>query len=230
MMKQTFLTLLITLFTLLSPTAAVQAQPASVPAPAEQAAAEYTLAPGDILNIEVWGREEFKAKDGVNGGIMIRPDGKISFPLLGEIKAEGYSISALTTAITQGLSEYLKQPCVTVNILKFHTTRVYVLGEVNKPGLYEIEKQHNLLDAISIADGYTRDAAKKKVFVIHKGQTDKPIKANLYALLNKGDMSQNYSLNDGDVVYLTSNGRIDFARDIMPFVSAAYMINDINNN
>jgi len=227
-MKKRILALIFILFTILAAGGIVQAQPAPLPA-VQTAGGEYTLAPGDVLSIEVWGREEFKPKDGANAGIMIRPDGKINFPLIGEVQAEGSSVSALTATITQGLSEYLRQPRVSVNILKFHTTRVYVLGEITKPGLYEIEKQHNLLDAISIAEGYTKDAAKKKVFIIRKGQTDKPVRVNLYALLNKGDMSQNYVLGDGDVVYLTNNGRIDFSRDILPLISGLYYINNFND-
>jgi polysaccharide export outer membrane protein len=227
MMKQTFLSLLITLFALLSPLTAVQAQPASVPVPAEQAAAEYTLAPGDILNIEVWGFDEFKPKDAASSGIAVRPDGKLSFPLIGEVNAAGLSVAALTDVITKGVGEYIYNPKVTVNVLKFHTTRIYVLGEVVRPGMYEIERQHNLLDAIGIAGGHTKNAAKKNVFIIRRGQSMAPIKANYDAILKKGDLSQNYILCDGDVVYLTDNGRIDFARDVLPILTAAYYYHDI---
>ena len=130
----------------------------------------------------------------------------------------------MTQALTTGLSKYLIDPKVTVNIVKYRTTRVYVMGAVLKPGMFEIERQHNLLDAIGLAGGYTKDAAKKKVFIIHKDQKEEPIKANLWNLLNKGDMTQNYALNEGDVVYLTSNNRIDFAKDILPFLAGTYYI------
>lgn len=86
------------------------------------------------------------------------------------------------------------------------------------------------MDAIGIAEGYTKDAAKKKVFLIHKDHKGEPLKINLNDLLKTGDTSQNYALVEGDLLYLTSNGRIDFARDILPIISVAYMINDINED
>jgi len=109
-----------------------------------------------------------------------------------------------------------------VNVAKFRTTRVYVLGEVNKPGMYELEKQHNLLDAIGMAGSYTKRTAKKEIFIIRKKNGKKPQKVNLLKLLKNGDISQNVALNEGDVVYLTSNGKINFATDILPWFSAVY--------
>jgi len=231
-MNKNVLIIIVTLLMILCIGGAAQAQSAPVPAmqATNQAESEYVLAPGDILSIEVWGFDEFKPKDTATAGIAVRPDGKISFPLLGEISASGKTVQALTDTITRGVSEYIHNPKVTVNILKFHTTRVYVLGEVVRPGMFEIERQHNLLDAIGIAGGHTKNAAKKNVFIIRRGQSMAPIKANYDTLLKKGDLSQNYVLSDGDVVYLTDNGRIDFAKDILPLISAAYYLNDISNN
>ena len=188
-------------------------------------AQNYQLGPGDVLEISVWGYEDLQVKE-----IAVRPDGMIAFPLVGEVQAAGLTPGELNQTITRLLSKYVKNPTVTVNIMKFRTTRVYVLGEVTKPGMYELEKQHNLLDAVGIAGSYTKYAAKKKVFVINKNQTEKPRQANLLRLMEKGDMSQNYELADGDVVYLTTNNRIDFARDILPWISAMYQVSETQNN
>jgi len=188
-------------------------------------AQNYQLGPGDVLEISVWGYEDLQVKE-----IAVRPDGMIAFPLVGEVQAAGLTPGELNQTITRLLSKYVKNPTVTVNIMKFRTTRVYVLGEVTKPGMYELEKQHNLLDAVGIAGSYTKYTAKKKVFVISKNQTEKPRQANLLRLMEKGDMSQNYELADGDVVYLTTNNRIDFARDILPWVSAMYQVNEMQTN
>ncbi|CQR70547.1 Polysialic acid transport protein KpsD precursor [Sporomusa ovata DSM 2662] len=188
-------------------------------------AQNYQLGPGDVLEIGVWGYEDLQVKE-----IAVRPDGMIAFPLVGEVHAAGLTSGELNQTITRLLSKYVKNPTVTVNIMKFRTTRVYVLGEVTKPGMYELEKQHNLLDAVGIAGSYTKYAAKKKVFVISKNQTEKPRQANLLRLMEKGDMSQNFELADGDVVYLADNNRIDFARDILPWVSAMYQVNEINKD
>jgi len=192
------------------------------------AADAYRLGPGDALQIDVlgdvWGTKDVKPEP-----LLIGPDGYIYFPLVGEVQAEGLSVAELTDRLIEGLSQYIRHPKVTVNLAKLRTTRVYVLGEVQKPGLYELEKDHHLLDAVGIAGSYTKDAAKKKVFVIRKNSTSAPLRVNLLALMQKGDMSQNVLLNEGDVVYLTANNRIDFSRDILPFVTGAYYINHFEN-
>lgn len=185
---------------------------------------EYKLGPGDVLNIGVWGYEDLKSEE-----LIIRPDGKLSFPLAGELSVQGMTSGELTAALTTRLGNYVKDPNVTVNIAKFRTTRVYVLGEVNKPGMYELEKKHNLLDAIGMAGSYTKRAAKKEIFVIHKDNVDKPQKVNLLKLLQKGDISQNVALNEGDVVYLTSNGKITFATDVLPWITAIYQVDRLGN-
>jgi len=185
---------------------------------------EYRLAPRDVLAIHVWGFEDLDLKE-----MAVRDDGKIAFPLAGELQVAGRLPGEVMENIAQALQGYINQPKVTVNILKYHTTRIYVVGEVAKPGLYELEKQHNLMDAISVAGGYTKDTAKKKVFIISEGSTSAPVEANLLALLKKGDMSQNVRLKDGDVVYLADNSRIDFNRDILPFITGAYYIKHFNN-
>jgi polysaccharide export outer membrane protein len=183
------------------------------------AAQDYVLGPGDVLSISVYGYDELQLKEAI-----VRPDGKLAFPLIGELQAAGLSAGQLTETITVSLGEYVKTPRVIVNVEKFRTTRVYVLGEVARPGLFELEKQHNLLDAIGIAGGFKETAAKKKVFVIHKDQPDKPVKVNLLKLLERADMTQNITLAEGDVVYVTRNHKIVFARDILPYIGAAYQV------
>ena len=180
-------------------------------------AEDYRLGPGDLLDVGVWGYQELQLK-----AITIRPDGKISFPLVGEVQAAGMSASELTNSLTTALGIYIVNPQVTVNIVKFRTVRVYVLGEVMRPGMYEIEKQHNLLDAVSIAGGHTKYARKKQVYLVHKS-TGEYQQADYNRLLTKGDLTQNYPLEDGDVVYLASN-HINFLAEILPYLSAAYQI------
>ncbi len=187
-------------------------------------AEEYRLRTGDVLSISVWGYDDLQVQE-----YIVRTDGKIQYPLAGDIQVAGISPVELNKKLTLAISDYINNPKVTVNIVKFHTTRIYVLGEVAKPGMYEIEKQHNLLDAIGIAGSYTKQAAKKNVFIIRKDQIGKPLKANLLKLMQQGDMTQNYALNEGDVVYLTSNGRISFAADILPWISAAYQLKRLSD-
>lgn len=182
---------------------------------------DYVLGPGDILDISVYGHEELQLK-----GITVGADGKIAFPLVREVEAGGLTVSQLAEHLTTLLSEFVQHPFVTINIEKYRTTRVYVLGEVTKPGLYEIEKQHNLLDAIGLAGGYTKSTAKKKVLVIHQDTPGQPVKVDLLKLLERGDMSQNVALHDGDVVYLTSNHKILFPQDLLLYSTIVSQFKD----
>ena len=193
--------------------------------------ADYIMCPGDQLDIVVAGVPEMSTGPGSpQAKYIVRPDGKVSFPLIGEVDSTGLTIGQFTETLKTRLSQYYVRPQLSVNITQLGTTRVYVFGEVNKPGLYELQKSHNLLDAVGIANGFTKDAAKKNIFLIRRDQKDKPIKLNLNNLLRKGDVSQNYVLGEGDVVYLTSNGRIDFVRDIAPLFTTAYYVDRINND
>lgn len=225
----------------------------------------FRLGPGDVLDVSVWGFSEYQAKE-----YIIRPDGKFAFPMIGEVDALGKTPEEMALKLTQLLDVYIKNPKVTVNvvkfrtiplvgefgaqgltlnelsakvgdafsehvgnprvtidIIKFRTTRVYVLGEVNKPGLYEIEKEHRVMDALSIAGGFARSAAKTRVYLVRNGEKQKYQEINLVNMLKKGDLTQNYVLNSGDILYLTRNG-LDFAKDILPFITAIYQIKNIN--
>ena len=190
----------------------------------------YLLRPGDILSITVLGYDEFVPPMNVANipGYLVRPDGTFSFPLIGEVSVARHTAGSLTEELRTRLSEYLREPKVTVNLARLGATRVYVLGEVLKPGSYEIEKAHNLLDAITAAGGPTKDGAKRNVYIVRRSQPGKYLKVDLLALVKKGDQSQNVPLNEGDSVYLTSNGRINFAQDIMPWLTATYYISEMN--
>lgn len=142
----------------------------------------------------------------------------------------GKTVTEFTRQLEASLAEYLVRPQVSVNILKLGTTRVYVLGEVKKPGLYELEKSHRVLDALGKAEGFTEKAAKKKIFLIRKG-AEEPVLININNFLKKirPEPKLRFKRN-GDCLYLTSNGKIDIGRDIMPFISGAYMVSEIKNN
>lgn len=202
-----------------------------VTAPVSAANGDYVLHSGDMLGIDIYGYPELSYPAiGHPEGLTIRPDGKITYPLLGEIVAEGITAKEFARLLTDKLSHYYLNPAVSVNLMRMGTERVYVLGEVNQPGSYELDKSRNLLDAIGAARGWTKDAAKTKIFLIRKNSKgEPPTKINLMALLKEGDTSKNVPLQQGDVVFLTGNNRIDFARDVLPFISAAYMITYIGD-
>ena len=193
-------------------------------------AEEYYMRPGDELNIVVTQQQDLGNSSTNQSPFVVRPDGNVSFPLVGEIHAEGMTVSQFTDVLQQGLSRYIVDPDVSVNISKLGRVRVYVFGEVRKPGAVELDKGHTVIDAIGAAQGFTRDTAKKKIFLIHQDQPKSLIPINLNNMLKTGDMSQNVTRREGDILYLTKNHRIDFARDIAPIFSSIYMITEAKDN
>lgn len=193
-------------------------------------AEEYYMRPGDELNIVVTQQQDLGNSSTNQSPFVVRPDGNVSFPLVGEIHAEGMTVSQFTDVLQQGLARYIVDPDISVNISKLGRVRVYVFGEVKKPGAVELEKGHTVIDAIGAAQGFTRDTAKKKIFLIHQDQPKSLIPINLNNMLKTGDMSQNVTLREGDILYLTKNHRIDFARDIAPIFSSIYMITEAKDN
>ena len=229
-MKKWFI---LTMVLVLMPQTGILAAAAGAAQPdANNSIGAYILHPGDMLSINVFGYPELSFPNpGHMEGLTIRPDGKLTYPFLGEITANGMTVKDFAKLLSDQLGEIYVNPVLSVNIMRFGTERIYVLGEVNQPGAYELDKSRNLLDAIGAARGWTKDAAKTKVFIIRKDQNGKPpLKVDLMALLKEGDTSKNYPLQQGDVVYLTENHRIDFAKDIVPLINAAYMITWISND
>jgi polysaccharide biosynthesis/export protein len=200
------------------------------PEASAMAAKDYLLRAGDQLNIVVTQQQDLGNSSANQTPFTVRPDGNVSFPLVGEIHAEGMTVSEFTNVLTYGLSRYIVDPDVAVNITKLGRTRVYVFGEVKKPGAVELEKSHTVIDAIGAAEGFTRDTAKKKIYLIHQDEPQSLIKVNLNNMLRTGDMSENYVMREGDLLYMTRNNRIDFARDIAPILSSLYLITETKDN
>lgn len=194
-------------------------------------AEDYTLRSGDQLSIIVAQDETISTSPTANfTPYVVRPDGKVAIPYVGEIYASGMTVTQFTDTVKAGLSKYIVDPDVAVNIVKWGSVRVYVFGEVHKPGAYELTKGHTVMDAIGAAEGFTWDTAKKKIFLIHQDDTNKAIPVHLNDMLKTGNMKENYTLKEGDILYLTKNSKINFARDIAPLFSSAYMVSEIKNN
>ena len=181
-------------------------------------AEEYNMNAGYNLQIQVMGHGD------LTGTNIVRTDGKLDYPLIGTVEIEGKTIDGLTQELKERLAEYIVNPLITINIAKMGTTRVFVLGEVQRAGLHELTKSHRALDAIGAANGFTDKAAKKKVYLIRSGKEDNIQYLNFNAYLKKGDMSQNPVLHEGDCLYLTSNHKFNFGRDVLPFISSWYFM------
>ena len=190
------------------------------------AADDYIMTPGDHLQIYVLNHPDISStRANSDSSYLVRPDGKVEFPLIGTIDTTDKTVEQFTRELTERLSEYIVKPDVTVNVSRLGTTRVFVLGEVRNPGLHELTKGHRVLDALGAAGSFTEKAAKKNIFLIRDGKEETMQKIKLNDFLYKGDTKQNIVLREGDCLYLTGNHKLNFLKDIMPFivgVSSAY--------
>lgn len=185
------------------------------------AAEDYIMTPGDQLQIYVLGHPDISSTRANNdSAYTVRPDGKMNFPLVGEIDVNGLTVYEFTQLLTKELSEYIINPKITVNVAKLGTTRVFVMGEVSKQGMHELTKSHRVMDALGAAGGFTQKAAKKDIYLVRNvGTPEENVqKINILNYMKKGDMSQNVVLQEGDCLYLTSNHKITL-QDIALFAS-----------
>jgi polysaccharide export outer membrane protein len=187
------------------------------------AAGEYIMTPGDQLQIYVLGHPDISStRANTDSAYTVRPDGKLNFPLVGEIDINGLTVYEFTQLLTKELSEYIINPKITVNVAKLGTTRVFVMGEVSRQGMYELSKSHRVMDALGAAGGFTQKAAKKDIYLVRNAGRDgeNVQKLNILNYMRKGDVSQNLVLQEGDCLFLTSNHKITL-QDIVLFASRA---------
>lgn len=175
------------------------------------AADDYIMTPGDQLQIYVLGHPDISSTRGnTDMAYIVRPDGKLNFPLIGEIDVNGLTVYEFTNLLTKELSEFIVNPKITVNVAKLGTTRVFVMGEVSKQGMHELTKSHRVLDALGAAGGFTQKAAKKNIFLVRNiGKPGENVQQlNILNYMKKGDLSQNLVLHEGDCLFLTSNHKL----------------------
>ena len=161
------------------------------------ATGEYLVGEGDVLYVSVW------QNDDLNQEVVVRPDGKLSFPLIGEMQASGRTISDISQELTQRLTEYIKLPQVSVTIHKFGGSKVIILGEVNRPGVYAVSGNRTILEAIALAGGLTNDAVSNSVVLVRGGLHDpKPQRLNLSKAMMGRAKEANVSLQSEDIIYV----------------------------
>ena len=160
-------------------------------------AGQYRIAIGDDLEVKSFYNPELDEK------ATVRPDGKIALPLVGEIVAAGKTPDELSNELTQKYSAELKQPQVSVLMRTFNGQRVYVAGEVNKAGLIALAGPLTVLQAVATSGGFTGDARLDEVYVIRRGEGNRPTvaKVDLKAAMH-GNISQDILLTAYDVVYV----------------------------
>ncbi len=164
--------------------------------PAAVATPQYTIGSGDVLNIQVW-----KEKD-LSQIVVVRPDGKISLPLLGEVYVVGKEPSQLEDLIQARLQTMVVEPRVTVTVAEIHSRMVYITGEIARPGAYPLNTPITVLQLIAQAGGLTEFASKKKIHVLRAGGPAGGIWMNYKSLLQGSDPNRNLQLNPGDTVVI----------------------------
>jgi polysaccharide export outer membrane protein len=135
---------------------------------------EFRLGPDDVIEVFVWKEAELSTT------VVVRPDGKVSLPLIGELPTSGKTAVELQKEIATKLSQYVTQPVVNVMVKEVNSAKVSVLGEVRTPGVYKIKDRATVLDAIALAGGFTEYAKRSKVTIIRPGATgEQRIKLNV---------------------------------------------------
>jgi len=179
----------------------------------------YIIGPADVLEISVWRHPDLTTQ------VTVRPDCKIAFPLIEEVSACNVTPQSLKKELASKLKRVIQDPEVTVNILNFQSKKIFVIGEVGRPGLYPFDGNEGVFEAITKAGGYNREtAALRSVMLIRRGYSDKPkvLKANILNLIKKADASQNFKLETGDIVYVPKT----FISDVNQFINQFFTQTD----
>ena len=168
---------------------------------------DYRIGPEDLLQISVWKNEA------MSRSVPVRPDGKISLPLLNDVQAAGLTALELRDVLTQKLADYMPNPEVSVIVSEVRSFKISVVGEVARPARYDLKSWTTVLDALALAGGFTPFAARSRIVILRpEGNTVKRIPFNynkvissreslLDRILNAGGEGQeNFYLQNGDIV------------------------------
>ena len=163
--------------------------------PAATTDGNYIIGPQDVLDISVWKEPE------VSRVVPVRPDGKISLPLLNDVQAAGLTPAALASQITESLKKYVTNPQVTVIITTINSQRVYLLGEVTRPGAFPMIPGMTVLQAVSSGGGFTQFARTKGIYVL-RNENGKQVKYpfNYKEVISGKKPEQDITLKAGDTI------------------------------
>lgn len=190
-----------------SPTAApglpaVAAEPATSSATATEAAPgagdspAYRLNPGDVIRLSVW------KEDSLTREATVQPDGSVAFPLAGQVPAAGKSAAELEAEIARRIARYVAEPVVTIELLDAKGNRVYVLGEVQRPGQFQLDRPTSLAQAIALAGGLTPFASKRAIRLLRRdaGGAEQAIVIDFERATRAGGAEANLVLQAGDTI------------------------------
>jgi polysaccharide export outer membrane protein len=157
---------------------------------------DYVIGPGDVLQITVW------KNDTLSRTVPVRPDGKISMPLLHDVQASGLTAMQLRDKIATALGEFMPNPEVAVSVNDVRSMRVSILGEVSKPGVLELRGETTILEAIAMAGGFRDFASPSKITILRIDEAGKTkrIRFNYNRAVSASSDEENLVLRSGDVV------------------------------
>ena len=157
---------------------------------------DYKIGSGDILEITIW-----KEPDLSRGAVLVRTDGKISFPLLNDVQAAGLTPMEMKKNMEAGLKEFISNPFVTVTVSTPDSQKIYILGEVMGIGEYPLTKNLTVLQAFALAGGFTEWASNKEIILMRKeGGKEKIYRINYKNIIKGKDLSQNIKLKADDTI------------------------------
>ncbi len=163
--------------------------------PKNSKAGDYIIAPADVLEISIWGEKELTRQ------LVVRPDGKVSFPLIGDIEVAGKTTAQLKGLVEKKIKAYIPEASATVIVSQLGSLQYYVIGKVAKPGMYNVSRPLSVLQALALAGGLTTFAKENNISIIRNhGKQTMRIPFN-YEQVKKGvNLGQNILLERGDVV------------------------------
>lgn len=156
---------------------------------------DYRIGPEDLLQIGVWKNEAMSRT------VPVRPDGKVSLPLLNDVLAAGYTPMEFREILIKKLTEYMPTPEVSVIVVEPKSYKVAVIGEVPKPGRYELRSWTTVLDVLAMAGGVNQFAARARIFVLRpEGDKMSRLPFNYNKAVSAGGEQENFYLRSGDIV------------------------------
>jgi polysaccharide export outer membrane protein len=190
--SKTALTLLIAGLTLQADFGAQANNAPSTPAPVDPS---YLVQPGDTLQISVWKESELQ------GEMLVRPDGGLTFPLAGEVQAAGHTVEDIRKTLVSRLSKYVPEPVVTVVVKKADGSRIFVVGKVNRPGAFQLYGPIDVMQALSLAGGTTPFADVNGIRILRRDGDHEQVFRFRYDDVRRGkELTQNILLHSGDTV------------------------------